>query len=65
MKIPLFTMDGKRVAEVESPALELMFRNGSPPEILLWGSRFFYRDVHGLYTEGLCWVIAGNDKVTT
>lgn len=59
MKARLLTRTGHFVAEVDLPP----FRPS--PEILLWGSRYFYRrDDSNLYHEGLAWFIAGPPSIT-
>jgi hypothetical protein len=45
--MPIYTNDGKFVANILVPPWKI------PPEMLVWGERFFIRRKNGDYTEAL------------
>jgi hypothetical protein len=51
LEVTLYTRDGREVVRVTVPPFEL------PPEVILWGARYFVRRGDGLYYEGMCWPI--------
>jgi len=54
----LYTSDGRHVGDVLTPPF------ASPPQLLVWGERFFIRRDDGRYYEALgSWWIVGPDLV--
>lgn len=50
IEVTLYTREGQEVTQVTMPPFLI------PPEVILWGSRYFVlRD--GRYIEGMCWPI--------
>lgn len=51
LDIILYTKFGDEVTTVRVPPFT------PPPEIILWGVRYFVRQADGRYLEGMCWPI--------
>lgn len=53
MRVILQTKDGGFVAEVTDFGIKVMIGNGAPPDVLLWGTRFFAYAPAELNLEGV------------
>ena len=51
LAVTLYTRDGREVTQVTMPPFLY------PPEVILWGERYFVRRDDGRYYEGMCWPI--------